>query len=67
GHVKAQLRGRDGVAVGAIAFRAAESPVGRLLLSHIGRDIHAAGTLSRDRWRGADRVELRLCDVAEAS
>ncbi len=66
GHVKAQLRGRDGVAVGAIAFRAAESPVGRLLLSHIGRDIHAAGTLSRDRWRGADRVELRLCDVAEA-
>ncbi len=42
---------------------AAESPVGRLLLSHIGRDIHPPH-LSRDRWRGADRVELRLCDVA---
>ncbi|WP_128563285.1 single-stranded-DNA-specific exonuclease RecJ [Methylobacterium crusticola] len=66
GHVKAQLRGRDGVAVGAIAFRAAEGPVGRMLLAGIGRDIHAAGSLARDRWRGGDRVELRLCDVAEA-
>ncbi|MEH3148179.1 MAG: single-stranded-DNA-specific exonuclease RecJ [Methylobacterium frigidaeris] len=65
GHVKVQLRGRDGVAVGAIAFRAAEGPVGRLLLGRIGRDVHAAGTITRDRWRGADRVELRLCDVAE--
>ncbi|WP_407519054.1 single-stranded-DNA-specific exonuclease RecJ [Methylobacterium oryzisoli] len=66
GHVKAQLRGRDGVAVGAIAFRAAEGPLGQMLLRRIGRDVHAAGTLTRDRWRGGDRVELRLCDVAEA-
>ncbi|GJE03493.1 single-stranded-DNA-specific exonuclease RecJ [Methylobacterium isbiliense] len=66
GHVKAQLRGRDGVAVGAIAFRAAEGPLGQMLLRRIGRDVHAAGTLTRDRWRGGDRVELRLCDAAEA-
>ncbi|MGY2052166.1 single-stranded-DNA-specific exonuclease RecJ [Methylobacterium sp. JK268] len=67
GHVKAQLRGRDGVAVGAIAFRAAEGPLGQLLLRGIGRDIHAAGTLARDRWRGGERVQLRLCDAADAA
>ncbi|ACA17547.1 single-stranded-DNA-specific exonuclease RecJ [Methylobacterium sp. 4-46] len=67
GHVKVQLRGRDGVTVPAIAFRAAEGPLGRFLLRGIGRDIHAAGTLARDRWRGSERVQLRLCDAAEAT
>jgi hypothetical protein len=26
--------------------------------------VHAAGTLSLDRWNGAERVQLRLIDVA---
>ena len=29
-----------------------------------GQPIHAAGTLSIDRWNGAERVQLRLIDVA---
>jgi single-stranded-DNA-specific exonuclease len=29
-----------------------------------GQPLHAAGTLSIDRWNGAERVQLRLIDVA---
>jgi single-stranded-DNA-specific exonuclease len=26
--------------------------------------VHAAGTLSVDRWNGAERVQLRVTDIA---
>jgi single-stranded-DNA-specific exonuclease len=29
-----------------------------------GEALHAAGTLSIDRWNGAERPQLRLVDVA---
>jgi single-stranded-DNA-specific exonuclease len=28
--------------------------------------MHAAGTLSIDRWQGEERVQMRLVDVADA-
>ncbi|SDN20056.1 exonuclease RecJ [Methylobacterium phyllostachyos] len=65
-HVRARLRSRDGQAVGAICFRAAERPLGIALLNGIGRDMHVAGTLSCDRWRGAERAQLRIVDLAPA-
>jgi single-stranded-DNA-specific exonuclease len=64
GHVRARLRSRDGQAIGAIAFRAAQGPVGQAVLNGIGREFHLAGTLSCDRWRGAERAQLRICDLA---
>ncbi len=64
GHVRARLRSRDGQAVGAICFRAAERPLGLALLNGIGREMHVAGTLSCDRWRGAERAQLRIVDAA---
>lgn len=63
-HVRARLRSRDGQAVGAICFRAAERPLGLALLNGIGRELHVAGTLSCDRWRGAERAQLRIVDLA---
>ncbi|MCJ2012962.1 single-stranded-DNA-specific exonuclease RecJ [Methylobacterium sp. J-076] len=66
GHVRARLRSRDGQAVGAICFRAAERPLGRAILDGIGREVHVAGTLSRDQWRGADRAQVRIVDLAPA-
>ncbi|MBE7199901.1 MAG: single-stranded-DNA-specific exonuclease RecJ [Parafilimonas terrae] len=66
GHVRARLRSRDGQAVGAICFRAAERPLGLALLNGIGREMHVAGTLSCDRWRGAERAQVRIVDVAPA-
>ena len=48
----------------AIAFRAAGQPLGQALLKSRGQAVHAAGTLSIDRWNGAERVQMRLIDVA---
>ena len=54
----------DGQAIGAISFRSAQSPLGLALLNGIGRECHVAGTLSCDRWRGTERAQLRICDLA---
>jgi single-stranded-DNA-specific exonuclease len=37
-----------------------------MLMQSRGQPIHAAGTLSIDRWQGNERVQLRLLDVAPA-
>jgi single-stranded-DNA-specific exonuclease len=63
-HVRARLRAPDGAIVNAIAFRAIGQPLGQALLESRGETVHAAGTLSVDRWNGAERVQLRLVDVA---
>lgn len=64
GHVRARLVSGDGQAIGGIAFRVAQGPLGAALLGGIGRSFHVAGTLSCDRWRGAERAQIRICDLA---
>jgi single-stranded-DNA-specific exonuclease len=63
-HVRARLRAGDGKMISAVAFRAAGKPLGEALLKNRGRPVHAAGTLSLDRWNGDERVQLRLIDIA---
>ena len=65
-HMRARLRAGDGSVVNAIAFRAAGQKLGNALVQHRGRSVHAAGTLCIDRWNGAERVQLRLVDIAVA-
>ena len=65
-HVRARLRAGDGTMLNAIAFRAAGKPLGNALIENRGREVHAAGTLSIDRWNGEERVQLRLMDLASA-
>jgi single-stranded-DNA-specific exonuclease len=65
-HVRARLRAGDGTMLNAIAFRAAGKPLGSALIESRGRAVHAAGTLSIDRWNGEERVQLRLIDLASA-
>src|SRR5207248_2805219 len=64
GHVRARLRSGDGASVQAIAFRAARQPLGEALLKNRGRTLHAAGSLTLDRWQGDERAKFRICDVA---
>ncbi|HVI29248.1 single-stranded-DNA-specific exonuclease RecJ [Hansschlegelia sp.] len=66
GHIRLRLRAGDGAAVGAMAFRAAETDLGRALLASRGGRIHAAGSLTIDRWGGSERVCLRIVDAARA-
>jgi single-stranded-DNA-specific exonuclease len=63
-HIRARLKSGDGSFVNAIAFRAAGQKLGNALVQSRGRAIHAAGSLALDRWQGAERVQLRLLDIA---
>lgn len=66
GHVRARLKAGDGTSLNAIAFRAADGPLGQALLAARGERVHAAGSLAIDRWGGGERVQLRLVDIARA-
>lgn len=64
-HVRCVLEAGDGSRLDAVAFRAADQPVGALLLSSAGMPLHIAGNLRRDTWGGRDRRELMIEDVAD--
>ena len=57
-HIRVRLRSGDGTMLNAIAFRAAGQPLGQALLESRGQALHAAGTLSIDRWNGSERVQI---------
>jgi single-stranded-DNA-specific exonuclease len=63
-HVRARFRAGDGAMINAIAFRAAGKPLGKALLENRGRNVHAAGTLSIDRYQGEERLQFRIMDLA---
>jgi single-stranded-DNA-specific exonuclease len=64
-HVRCVLEGGDGARLDAVAFRAADQPVGNALLAAAGSPLHVAGHLRRDTWNGRDRRELVVEDVAD--
>ncbi len=65
GHVRLTIASADGSSMKAIAFRAANEPLGKLIFAARGRNLHLAGSLSLDHWQGEPRVQLRLVDAAE--
>ena len=65
-HIKVTLEAADGSRLEGIAFRAAETPLGNMLLNSRGTQIHAAGCLSADQWQGTRRMQLRLLDAVKA-
>jgi single-stranded-DNA-specific exonuclease len=64
GHVRFTLASDDGAKLKAIAFRAANSPIGDLLLRQGDMPLHIAGTLGLDHWQGREQVQMRVVDVA---
>jgi single-stranded-DNA-specific exonuclease len=64
GHIKVRAVAGDGSGIDAIAFRAAESPLGQAMQKSVGAAVHLAGTLSLDRWGGSERVQMRIIDLA---
>ena len=55
-----------GTRLKAIAFRALDGELGRLLLKSGGAPLHLAGHLRADRWNGAEGVQLTIEDAAPA-
>ncbi len=64
GHVRCSLRDGSGAALAAIAFRAANTPLGEALLGADVRPMHVAGSLKIDTWQGREKVKLFIDDAA---
>ncbi|MDR6667233.1 single-stranded-DNA-specific exonuclease RecJ [Rhizobium sp. 1399] len=65
-HVKVTLEAMDGARLDGIAFRAAETPLGNLLLNSRGANLHVAGSLGAEHYQGSRRIQLRISDGAPA-
>ncbi|MBH0239711.1 single-stranded-DNA-specific exonuclease RecJ [Methylobrevis albus] len=65
GHVRVTLASSDGARIKAMAFRAAERPLGEFLLGARDRPVHVAAVLTVDHWQGEARGQLRLLDAAD--
>ena len=63
-HLRLRFKSGDGSFVNGIAFRSVGQPLGHALLENRGQPLHVAGSLAVDRWQGAERVQLRVLDVA---
>lgn len=64
GHVRLRLQGGDGHTLPAIAFRAADTPLGQALLAARGGRIHVAGVLRANKWNGRTEAQLQIEDAA---
>jgi single-stranded-DNA-specific exonuclease len=64
GHVRCVLADPWGGRVDAIAFRAADQPLGRALLADDGRPLHVAGRLRENTWGGRVRAQFVIDDAA---
>lgn len=64
GHIACDLVSDTGEAVRAIAFRAADEPLGAMLTA--GARLHAAGRIKADSWRGGGAGQFQIIDAAKA-
>jgi single-stranded-DNA-specific exonuclease len=62
-HVAFDMVGEDGSRVRAIAFRVADGPEGVAIQR--GEQLHFAGRLRPDTWRGPGKVQIEVADVAK--
>lgn len=62
-HVRCILVGEDGGRLKGIAFRAAESPLGAVLMDKGAGLLHIAGRLSADDWQGRREVQITIEDA----
>lgn len=63
-HLRVSLKSRSGGRIQAIAFRAAETDLGRMLGENRGSALHVAGTLGANTWNGRTTPQLRIIDAA---
>jgi single-stranded-DNA-specific exonuclease len=63
-HLRLRFKSGDGAIVNAMAFRSVGQKLGNALVQNRGQQLHVAGSLAVDRWQGAERVQMRVVDVA---
>lgn len=62
-HVRAVLKGKGGTQVKGIAFRAADGPLGALLMEGTGAPVHLIGRIKEDTWNGRRQIQLQIEDA----
>ncbi|HTV69588.1 MAG TPA: single-stranded-DNA-specific exonuclease RecJ [Rhizobiaceae bacterium] len=67
GHLRVDLHSEGGARLNAIAFRAADAPLGMFLLKNRGQTMHLAGSLSANYYNGNKSVQFRVIDAAIAA
>lgn len=65
-HLSCTLIGPAGGRLRAIAFRAAETPLGDALRAGGGAPLHLAGLLRLDEWQGREKLDFHIEDAAPA-
>lgn len=65
GHVRSSISSGQGARINAIAFRAADNPIGQAMLKNREGTFHLAGTFSLDHWGGRPSVQFRILDLAK--
>ncbi|HCM83937.1 MAG TPA: single-stranded-DNA-specific exonuclease RecJ [Alphaproteobacteria bacterium] len=63
GHVRCYLGSPAGGSMRAAAFRSANDPLGRAILSASGQPISVVGRLRINRWQGREQVEFAIEDL----
>lgn len=64
-HVRCMVSDWEGgPRIKAMAFRAADTPLGQALLKQGSRPIHLIGHFKLDTWKGGERVEMHILDAA---
>lgn len=63
GHIRCILGALDGGSLKAIAFRAADSEMGKALLARRGECFDLAGNLRKDTWMGRTQVQFVIEDA----
>lgn len=63
-HIRCYLTDQTGGRLTGIAFRCVGTRLGEALLARDGAELHLAGTLRVDRWRGEARVQFSIEDAA---
>lgn len=66
GHVRCTLGALSGATLKAIAFRAADSEMGKALLNCRGDVFDLVGTLRRDTWQGRNTIQFIIEDAMRA-
>lgn len=68
GHVRITLNSPDRARLNGICFRAADTPLGQMLLNAKNGDpIHIVGALNINHWQGREEPQLRILDAAKSS
>ena len=64
-HIRCTLRSEDGTRLNAIAFRALNTPLGEALMEAKDRPFHFVGTFRLDKWKGQEKIQMTIEDIAQ--